>query len=339
MRRRDSNPRTRLLVLTLAGLLGGAVEGRADLHFTAVRVDVGEIRSGAKLGHAFAFRNEGPEVVEIIEARPGCGCLRPSLERHVFRPGEGGTIPVEVNARGQSAGPHTWRLQLLYRDGGTEREATLEVTARVVTEVTLQPAALTLVAEGPVAQEIVLTDLRPRPLRVKQLMTSAPHLRAAVAAPYRDGLGQWVQKIRLEFTGDCPDGRHNETLILYTDDPVYPDLQVPITLVKRPRARLTATPERVALVLAPGQATASRLVRIGDRQGEKVVVEDVKADDPAITCSWAPGPDHLATVKVQVDRGRVEGGAVDSTLRVRLSGPVRETVTLPVRCTVESATR
>jgi hypothetical protein len=224
-----------VVILIILALLGRAGAARAELRFAAVRADLGEVRSGAKLGHTFTFVNTGPGPVEIVEARPSCGCLRPRLERTRYQPGERGTIPLEVNARGESAGPHIWRLQLLYREGGQAREATLEVAARVITEVTLQPAALTLIAGGPVAQDILLTDLRPRPLTLRQLSTSAPYLQARAGERVRDGLGHWVYRIRLEFSGDCPEGRHDEALILYTDDADYGELRLPITLVRRPR--------------------------------------------------------------------------------------------------------
>src|SRR5262249_25478737 len=146
MRWHDPKRRTVVLWVTALVSLGGAAEARAELRFAALRTDLGEIRSGGKPGHSFRFVNARPAPVELVEARPGCGCLRPKLEKRVYGPGEEGAIALEVNAAGQSAGPHTWRLQLLYRDGAEDREVTLEVAARVVTEVTVQPAALTLFA-------------------------------------------------------------------------------------------------------------------------------------------------------------------------------------------------
>jgi hypothetical protein len=305
---------------------------RADLRFAAPRAKVGELRSGAKVAHSFAFVNEGPDAVEILEARPGCGCLTPLPARRVYGPGEEGSIPLEINARGQSAGPHTWRLALRYRAGAAERETTLEVTAQVLTEVTLQPAALTLFADGPLTQEIVLTDTRPHPLTVTATATSCPALRARLTEPYRDGLGHWLRKITLEIDA-CPEGRHAERLLVYTNDPDYRELEVPITLVKRARQRLTATPDRVALRLAPGDTAASCCVRLVDRQGDKVIVEAVTADKSGIVCRWAPGPGNGATVRMQVERDRVGAGAFEGTVRVRLSAPVPETVSIPVSCT------
>jgi hypothetical protein len=225
------------IALGILALLGGEGSARAGLHFAAVRVDLGEVRNGAKVGHDFRFTTQGPTAVEIVEVRPGCGCLRPSLERTTFRPGEEGVLRLEVNTRGESAGPHTWGLRLLYREGAEPREVLLAVSAHVVTEVTLQPSALTLLADGPVAQDILLTDLRPRPLTLRAVATSSPCLRARAAERTRDGLGHWLYRIRLEFSGDCPEGRHDEALVVYTDDPEYGELRLPITLYRRDSRR------------------------------------------------------------------------------------------------------
>jgi hypothetical protein len=326
---------TRLRWLVALALLGAAPQARAELHFPAQRVNLGEIRCGAKRGCPFRFVNRGAEPVEILEARPGCGCLLPRLERLLFRPGEVGRIPVEVNARGQSAGPHTWRLLLRYRAGAAEREVTLEVAAQVVTEVTVQPAALTVLAAGPVSHDILLTDLRPQPLSVTRVAVTAPYLSAHLGERHRDGLGHWVWRVRLEVGADCPEGRHSEALTLYTSDPEYGELQVPLTLVRRARSRLSATPGRVALSLLPGQATVARSVRLADRQGGRVVVEEVTAADPAISCQRGAGPDGCPTLRIQVERTRLKGAALDSAVRVRVSAPVAETVVIPVSCTAE----
>jgi hypothetical protein len=327
--------RAAAVILGMLSLLGGARRAGAELRFAAARVDLGEVRNGAKLGHTFKFVNTGPALVEIVEVRPGCGCLKPRLERTSYRPGEEGAVLLEVNARGESAGPPVWRLRLVYREGGEACEAGLEVAARVITEVTLQPAALTLIADGPVTQEVLLTDLRPNPLTLRGLTTSAPCLRARAAERARDGLGHWIYKIRLEYSGDCPDGRHEEALTLYTDDPQYGELRLPITLTRRPRSRLEIPPGRVGITLAPGQAARERWVRLADREGGKVVVERVTADDPALVCAAAPGPDNGASVKIRLERDRLRGDFLESAVRVQLSSPVRDTVVIPVTCVAE----
>jgi hypothetical protein len=73
-----------------------------------------------------------------------------------------------------------------------------------------------------------------------------------------------------------------------------------------------------------------RLVRLRDTQDQAVVVESVTVDVPGIVCSWAAGPDNQATLKLQPDRARLGDDPVRASVRVQLSQPVREVLTIPV---------
>lgn len=306
----------------------------AQLRFPEATVQLGEIRSGAPLAHQFQFAC-GASGVRIEEVRPGCGCLKPRLTKMRFEPGEHGVIPVDIHSLGQPAGPHTWRMQVVYRCNGELREQTLEVSGRVITEVTVQPAALTLEAEKPATQEIKLTDLRAKPLSVVAVKTSSPHLTARITGPTCDERKHWQFTIQLDIRAELPEGRHDETLSIYTDDPLYQHLKLPITLVKRARERITIQPESVALRSAAGQPIPARLVRLSDRDGERLEVERVTSDSPALLCTWAAGPGNAVTVKIQVDRDKLPGGAWSGAVRVELRSPVRQIVTIPVICHIE----
>jgi hypothetical protein len=243
---------------------------------------------------------------------------------------------LAINTLGQSAGDHTWRLQLRYRvDDGPVRELPLEVHAHVLTEVTVQPAALTLVVDQGVAPEVVLTDLRDRPLTLTAVRTSSPRLQARPALPSRDSLGHWTWRVRLEIDTGLAEGRHEESLQFHTTDPVYADLTVPVTVVKHSCQRLAALPGHVAFSGTAGQPLAARLVRVRDRNGEPVMVQRVVADDPAILCHWAQGPDDLATVRIQIDPARLAGRRLDSAVHIETVTPVRETLSVPVSCVIE----
>ena len=143
-----------------AALLLAAGNARADLSFANPTVDVGEVRGGAPLRQRFAFTNPGSGAVEITDLRASCGCVKPALDKRGYAPGESGELTLEVRTLGQPAGEHTWRLQVAYRAGDEAGQAELSVVGRVVTEVTVQPASLTISTEGTAAHEITLTDLR-----------------------------------------------------------------------------------------------------------------------------------------------------------------------------------
>jgi hypothetical protein len=325
-----------LLVLAVSG-----AAARADLRFAEPVVAAGEVRTGAALSHRFAFVNQASAPATITEVRTSCGCMKPRLEPdgtelpHTCRPGEEGALRLEVNTLGLTPGNHTWRLTVCYEMGGRSYETQLQMTGWAVTEVTVQPSALTVFTDNTVRHEVLLTDVRPQPLTVSEVRTSAAQVKGRVTEQFQDGQGHWVRKIALEIGPDYPEGRHNEVLDIVTDDPVYRDLRVPLTVVKRGRQRLAAEPGAVTLFAPAGHEIPSRIVRVRDSEDQPVMIEQIVADDPAITCRWAQGPNNLATVRVIVDRARLKGGSLQSQIHVHISNPTHETLTIPVTCTVE----
>jgi hypothetical protein len=317
-------------ICTVAIVLVAPSRCRADLCFDTVTVDVGDIRSSVAVSREFVFVNSGPQVVELVEARPSCGCLRPRLDKTHFAPGERGGVALEVSTLGQPAGPHAWQLTLVYKVGAEVREQTLQVRALVVTEVTVQPAAVTLVVEGALTHELTLTDLRTRPLTITGVETTAPWLTAAAGPLLRDAFGNATSKIHVAIAAECPAGRHNESVVIHTSDPTYSALTVAITVVKREAAACTVTPSEVRLTTGP------RFVHVADRSDRAVEVQSVQAGDPAVACTWAAGPDHQATVKLQIDPARWNGETLQTEVRVEIARPEHQVITIPVRIDAES---
>jgi hypothetical protein len=323
-----SLPAAVLLALT-------ATTARADLSFANPTVDVGEVRSGTPLQRRFPFVNCGPGDVEITDLRASCGCAKPTLAKTAYGPDDRGEVVLDVHTLSQPAGEHTWRLVVAYRDGREAREAELILRGRVVTEVAVQPAALTVSTDGAASHEITLTDLRTRPLSVTAVRASAPYLTGAVKQTTTDAAGHRAVMIGLAVGADCPEGRHEETVALLTDDPEYRELTVPVTVVRRPRQKVTAAPAAVSLAAPRGQPVPSRIVLLRPAGDGAVVVERVEADDPAVVCTWAQGPDNCATLKVAIDRGRLPADGLHSTIHVHISKPAPDTLTVPVTCVAQ----
>jgi hypothetical protein len=321
--------------LAILVALAGPPAARADLFCARPTVDAGEVRSGAPLAQPFALVNRGAAPVEIVGVRPSCGCIRPEVRPLLYPPGQEGTLLLEVNTLTQPAGPHAWALQVVYRCGEQEESLTLTVTARVVTEISVEPPVLALATDTAIAHEITVTDRRERPLDLLAVQASLPQVRTSLGEPRRDGQGRWCRAVRVEVLPDCPEGRHEAVLHLLTNDPAYPELKVPLTVTKRARAGVRATPEAVTLSAAGAGPLPSRIVLLDSADGRPVVVERVEADDPAVQCRWAAGPGPRATLKVQVDRARIPGPVLYTAVRVHLGGPTPQTLNLPVTCTVK----
>jgi hypothetical protein len=323
-----------LAPLSLSVLLAwNATAARAELHFPETAADAGQVYTGKELAHTFTFVNQGQDAVEIIEARASCGCMTPRLEKRIYQPGERGDLRLEVNTFTQPAGPHAWTVQVRARSGSNVEEVGLRLTARLITEVSIQPAALILFTDQAVAHELVLTDTRPQPLTATAVQVNLAGVKPTLATRAQDG-GRAVQKIRLEVTADCPEGRHEEFLHIVTDDAEYRDLKVPLIVVKRSRQRLAATPSQVTLTAPPGQPAPSRIILVRDNDDQGVVIDKVEADDPAVICQWAPGPNAMATVKIRVDRTRVRGNSLQAIVQVHVSKPQPDVLLIPVSCTL-----
>ena len=307
-----------------------ASEARAELEFTSTILDKGEVRAGPPLSHRFTFTNQGSANVEITEIQTSCGCLTPQLSRRQYSPGEKGSVVVEINTLSPTPGPHAWQVKLTCRVGDTIQEIPLVVKARLIREILVEPAAVTMYVDSPIQSEIRLTDLRSQPLSIEAVDTSAPGLQARLVGEEPDASGRLVRKIQLQVKDDFPEGRHEEALRIYSNDPNYREIKVPVTIVKRPRQRVSATPGRIELTAGPGRPSPARMVLIRDRENQDVELEAVTSDNPAISCQWAKGPGFMTTVKIKVDHNRTEGPIRPSTVQIHVVKPIRQILEIPV---------
>jgi hypothetical protein len=292
------------------------------LQITEPVIDVGEARAGPTLVRRFAFVNAGTEPLTITDLKASCGCVTPALPQRTYRPGERGELALEVNTLSQPAGPNRWTLRVGYRCGDRADETTLELTARLKQEITVTPAALVFQGDGEMVSRVYICDLRGRRFAVRSLSTSSPHLRAS------DGCGftyPHTYNLEVRVNRDCPEGRHAETVTITTDDPDYPEIKLPVTILRQPRGRVTASPARATLV-----AGGSALVQLRDADGQPVQVEAIEAGAPALTTRWAAGPGNVTTVRVGLDRSKWRGEKLTGEVRVRLREPAGEVVVIPV---------
>jgi hypothetical protein len=312
-------------------LIAGAGPVRADLHFAQSTVDAGEVHSGDLLARKFNFVNEGPDAVEITGLHASCGCLKPHLDPLKYAAGAKGQLTLEINTLSQSAGDHAWQVNIAYRAGGELREQTLRLTGQVIRDVEVLPAALTVLIDHPIEHTVVITDFRAKPLKITEARASSPHLRPAIGEPFHDANGHWACKVKLEVAADCPDGRHEERLDLATSDADYPDLRIPVTVIKRPKQRLTATPDPVVLDAPRGQTMPTRLILVRDADDQPVEIERVEADDSCLSCQWSQGSNTPGAVRVRIDAKRLPEAGLRSALHIHVSKPVETTLTVPVR--------
>jgi hypothetical protein len=315
-------------VLLLAFFLPAA--SRADVHCEQPAVETGEVRSGTTLSHRFALVNDSKETVEILDVSTSCGCLTPRVDRRVLAPGARGNVLVEINTLTQAAGRQSWRATVRYREGQEEHELPLQLVATIVTEVSVSPPTLVLYTTTGIGHELTLTDRRATPMSVTAVQPSSPHLRTRLGEWRRNDEGHSVRTLALEVLPEFPEGRHEEVIQIFTSDPEYRELKIPVTIVKRKRQTVSASPDSVSLTTAAGEPIPARIVFLRSSEDQEVVVQKVESDSQAVTCQTAAGPGKRATVKIQIDRAKVGGDELEATIRVVLRQPAGQVVTIPV---------
>jgi hypothetical protein len=289
----------------------------AQLRFTQPTANLGELRGGPVYQQRFDFVNESSQTIEITDLRLGCGCLQPLLDKKTYQSGEKGTLVMLVRTLGQPNGARTWQAHVQYRLGEKKYETSLLIAANLRNEVTVEPSILAMTIETTLKQEVTITDHRPMPMKITTIQASLPAIRVSTQS-----MGNGVTKVTLEVSRSALSAtRQEETLNIYTDDPNYRQLQVPITLLKANRPDVSATPEQVEITGA-----GSQLVRLRATGDKAVRIEKADADHPGIKCTWATGPGNDATLRISTTSPHA--GIV--SVRVQLAQPAGEVVTVPV---------
>ncbi len=326
-----------LLGILLAGaLLGGAIQGTAaDLTFTQTTFDAGPTFTGAPLKHTFTFVNSGPDIIKVTGLHTTCGCLTPKMDKLLYLPDEKGEITLEVNTLTQPEGAQHWPMTIQTERGGQTSTQVLTIKATLRTEIAVTPATLTLYTQGTLTHQVTVTDLRPGgKLQVQQARTTSPHVQARLAGNRPDSAGHLQQGVEVSLAPGCPDGRVETTLSIYTSDPIYPELRVPVTIVKRGAQGVTSSPSSVSLVTGAGQPAPGRVVLLRGNEETPVVVDSLHSDHPAVLCRWAAGPGKMATVKLLIDPAQIPGGELRTAVRIQVSKPRAQTVIIPVQVTI-----
>ena len=317
-----------LLALAVAAGPGSLVAPQAE-------ADRGAVRTGPPLAHSFAVTNSSATTVHLLGVTTPCGCIAPGVSRDTLAPGESATVTLVVNTLTPAAGKQTWRGVVRYAADGPAGAAPAlgelpwALTAELVRELALTPPALALTASGdrPVSVTIIVTDSRAKPLTVRGVAATSPHLTATVGVANDSPAGRAIS-VTVRLASTLPEGEFAEMLVIHTDDPACPELRLPVTLAKKSAAVAVARPEVATITLAPGQTSGSMLLQLRSPAGVPLKLASATSDDARVTVK-AAAAGRLLTVRVTVTPPANEP-AGSATVTVTVADPAGE-VTIPVR--------
>jgi len=309
--------------------------------------DYGTVPKGDKLEWSFLVKNTGDADLQIIAAKPGCGCTVADFDK-VIKPGSTGKVTAHVDTT-NFAGPIAKSVTLETNDPNTPT-AQLTLHAIVKPYVEAYPAGFvryTLLQGDADSQTVTLYSEEDEPFEITKIEVPGDYVKATFAkidkkedlAPNVGRPGQNQYKVTITVGGpDAKIGPLADKIHIYTNSKHQPEYPVSISGIVRPTFRVEPTGVNFGEVAASDSAaTRSVLLKSNDtKTPEKFMVTKVESSVPTVMTSIKPGAnkgEYEVTLQLAKDS---KPGDIDGTVKIFTSDHMNPVVTVPVKGTVKA---
>jgi hypothetical protein len=318
--------------------------------------DYGTIAKGEKLDWSFLVKNTGDTDLQIIAAKPGCGCTVADFDK-VIKPGETGKVTAHVDTAA-FAGPIAKTVTLETNDPTTPTSQ-LTIHAVVKPYVEAFPAGFVrfnLLQGDADTQSVMLYSEEDEPFQVtkvelpidpatnepvKWVKTTYEKVADADKAPNVGRPGQDQYKVNITVGGPNANvGALADKVHIYTNSKHQPDYFVSISGVIRPTFRVEPTMLNFGEV-TPNDVSATRMVMLHSnnlKAPESFVVSKAESSVPAIITSVKPSAnkgEYEVTLQIAKD---AKPGDVDGAVTIYTNDKVNPVVKVPMKATIKAAT-
>ena len=310
--------------------------------------DYGTVSKGEKLDWAFTVKNTGTSDLQIIAARPGCGCTVADFDK-VVKPGQTGKVTAHVDTTAFT-GPIAKSITLETNDPTTPTSQ-LTIHAVVKPYVEAYPAGFVryqmLQGEAEM-QTLTIYSEEEEPFEIVRIEGPADWVKVAYTkitneaerVPNVGKAGQNQYKLNITVGGpDAKIGPMAEKLKIVTNSKHQPEYPITITGVIRPTLRVEPSALNFGEV-APNDAAATRMVLLHSndlKTPEKFVVTKAESSIPSIAASVKPGANKGEfEVNLQVARD-AKPGDVDGSVKIYTNDRISPIITVPVKATIKAA--
>jgi Protein of unknown function (DUF1573). len=310
--------------------------------------DYGTVSKGEKLDWAFAVKNTGTTDLQIIAARPGCGCTVADFDK-VIKPGETGKVTAHVDTTAFT-GPIAKSITLETNDPNTPTSQ-LTIHAVVKPYVEAYPAGFVRynILQGDAEmQTVTIYSEEDEPFQITRIETPGPWVKASYAeitneadrAPNVGKTGQKQYKVNITVGGpDAKIGPMAEKLLIVTNSKHQPEYPITITGVIRPTLRVEPSALNFGDV-APNDPAATRMVLLHSndlKTPERFVVSKAESSIPSITTAVKQGANKGEyEVSLQV-APNAKPGDVDGQVKIYTNDRISPIITVPVKATIKAS--
>ena len=308
--------------------------------------DFGTVPKGEVLDWSFEIRNTGTTDLEILSARPACGCTVADYDK-VIAPGQTGKVTAHVDTAA-FAGPIAKSVTLETNDASTP-SAQVTITAVVKPYVEAHPRGFVRynIIQGEAKKEtITLYSEDETPFKILSIESPQDWIKAEyrqatdseiVKSVGREGQAQYV--IDVTVGGDeARVGPLAEKIKVVTTSPRQPEYLISVSGVVRPSFRVEPSGVNFGDV-APTDSAATRtiIVRSNDLDTpENFVVTKAESGVAGVTANVEP-TDKKGEYKVTLQVGKDAKGILDGPVMIHTSDRAKPVVTVPVKGTVKAA--
>jgi len=192
--------------------------------------DFGTLYQGEAVTHVYTFQNSGDAPLVIDKVRSSCGCTAAILSKKNLQPGEQGEVKATFNSS-RFRGPITKKVYL-YSNDPRQKTYELELKALVKEVLVRTPHRI---SGGPIqpgekhTSTLELTNEWKDAVAVTEIVSGLPALQAELD---RDALPPGEKAtLSISITPDKSQRRINTYVILRTDNPLLPEIRIPVFLL------------------------------------------------------------------------------------------------------------
>jgi hypothetical protein len=343
------------LVLAIAAPFAIAQEKAASTEKTAPRLtlvepvkDFGTVPKGQKINYSFEVKNTGTADLEIIAAKPTCGCTVADFDK-IIKPGATGKVTANVDTT-NFAGPISKSVTLETNDPNSPT-AQVTISAIVKPYVDAYPAGFVrynLLQGDNETQTVTIYSEEESPLEIVKVESPQPWIKVTprkvegtekVANIGRSGQAQYKLDIAVGGT-DAKIGPLAEKIRIVTNSKHQPEYFLSVSGVVRPTFRVEPTGVNFGEI-APTDTAATRtiMLRSNDlKTPEKFSVTKVESGVAGVSAAVKPTDkkgEYEVTLQIAPN---AKPGVLDGSVLIHTSDSVKPLVTVPIKGTVKTAT-
>jgi hypothetical protein len=296
--------------------------------------DAGTVAKGHVIEATFVIKNHGGSDLVISDARPSCGCTVASFDK-VIKPGTEGKLVSSVDTKTFS-GPISKSILLVSNDPERpQMNLFVKATVKPFVDVLPQPFVRFSVIKGDSAGQDVLLVSEEKTFKPTIAETSQPYVNAEILpAGDKDkipGRAGEQYRLRINVTGDAPDGLLNAPIRLNTGVTEQPTLEIPVSGIVRPRVSVTPVMVNFGNFTAGKDPITRNIIVTNNKPTVPVKVTKAEVSVPGFLTDVVPTQEGVSYTVVVKASDKVKKGALQGTVKLYTSDKEKSVIELPLR--------